>query len=58
MNNEKYSLYLNEVRKNLIANLDCQISPDTTSGANLNSFAGPKGGQVNAPALPAYITSM
>jgi len=30
-NNEKYSLYLNEVRKNLAANLDCQISPELRS---------------------------
>jgi hypothetical protein len=63
MNNEKYSLYLNEVRKNLAANLDRSplihsygyasagdrptlfaIFPLTnSSGANLNSSAGPKG---------------
>jgi len=29
-----------------------------SSGTNLNSFAGPKGGQVMAPAILAYITSL
>jgi hypothetical protein len=68
MKNEKYSLYLNEVRKNLAANLDRSplmrsygytsagdrstlfaIFPLTnSSGTNLNSSAGPKGGGQDA----------
>jgi hypothetical protein len=48
MNNEKYSLYLNKVRKNLAANLDrsplfAKFPLTNSSGTNLNSFAGPKG---------------